>query len=142
VICRKSPTIFQRVLSISGLLVVTDRCVVLCLMYSRDYLDDDTSTVGHRLHCAFSTDLIFTDDVSTASHLKFFDDASGILPMFTMPDDTPIGRYADALLTYTARVDQTTRCPVRELAYPRVVQLPWYLALEGTSVDYWALIAK
>jgi len=26
----------------------------------------------------------------------------GIWPMLTMPDDTPIGRYADALLTYTA----------------------------------------
>ena len=37
------------VLSVLGLLVVTDRCIVLCLMYSRDYFDDYTSTVIDRV---------------------------------------------------------------------------------------------
>ena len=71
VICRKSPTIFQRVLSISGLLVVTDRCVVLYLMYSRDYFDDDTSRVGHRLRRAFSTDLILLTTFRRRRNLFF-----------------------------------------------------------------------
>jgi len=41
-------------------------------MYSRNYFDDDdTSTVGHRSRHTFSTDMIFIDDVSTASQFIF-----------------------------------------------------------------------
>jgi len=36
-------------------------------MYSGNYFDDYTSTVSHRSHRTFSTNLIFIDDVSTAS---------------------------------------------------------------------------
>jgi len=36
-------------------------------MYRRNYFDDDTSTVRHRSRRTFSTDLVFIDDVSTAS---------------------------------------------------------------------------
>jgi len=37
-------------------------------MNSRNYFDDDTSTVGHRSHRTFLTDLIFIADVLTASY--------------------------------------------------------------------------
>jgi len=42
-------------------------------MYSRDYryFNDNTSTVGHRSHRAFSTDLIFIDDFSTGPQFIF-----------------------------------------------------------------------
>ena len=61
------------VLSVLGLLVVTDRCVVYCLMYSHNYFDDDTSTVRHRsrrIH-TFSTELVFIDNISTVSQFIF-----------------------------------------------------------------------
>jgi len=39
-----------------------------CLMYSRNYFDDDTSNLQSDVsRRAFSTDLVFIDDVSTAS---------------------------------------------------------------------------
>ena len=36
---------------------------------------------------------------------------TGIRPMLAMPADTPIGRYADALLTYTA-LEVLRRCAI------------------------------
>jgi len=86
-------------------------------MYSCNYFDNDTSTVGRQSRRTFSSDLIFIDDVSTVtgqladtptrrrcnlffileSDLIFFDDASRHLA-----DASNGRRYADALLTYTA----------------------------------------
>ena len=67
VICRQSPIlILISVLFVLGLLVVTDRCVFLMFNVSRNYFDDDTSTVRRRSHRTFLTDLIFIDDVSMA----------------------------------------------------------------------------
>jgi len=46
-------------------------------MYSRNYFDDDTSTVGRRSRRTFSTHLIFIDDVYfLKSDFKFFNDTS------------------------------------------------------------------
>jgi len=40
-------------------------------MYSRNYFENDTSTVGHRSRRTFSIVFIFIDDVSTASQFIF-----------------------------------------------------------------------